>query len=222
MTPVSYTLKNPEFDGVKNIVFDYGGVIIDLDFDATRRAFEAMGIHFPDILQKLKASDIFYQLDVGSISPEAFISHLQTEAHQLSGQWIKPEDIIKGWNAMLGRIPATRLTMLKEVAQHYRIFMLSNTNSIHIEAVDKYLYQAYNLQSIKPFFEKAYYSFEIGMRKPGEEIYQWVARDANLNPTETLFIDDAPANLEAPNTLGWHTHFLDLAKGEDVLGLFTI
>ena len=197
-------LINPEHAGIKNIVFDYGGVIIDLHLDRTYKAFAELGVdNLPDLMGKLKDTHVFYQFEVGALGAEAFINRLLNllpPALNHDGETVYK--VIAAWNAMLGEIPTQRLELLTALKSNYNTFLLSNTNALHIATVDQYLKTTHGVDSIAPFFHNVYYSYKVGLRKPNADIYEHMLKQENLNPAETLFIDDNLPNIEAANALG--------------------
>ena len=102
------------------------------------------------------------------------------------------------------------MKFLECLGRKYRLFLLSNANEIHIQYVNDFLKNRYNIPSINQFFEKAYYSQEIGMRKPHKSTFQWVLKDANILAKETLFIEDNAHHIEGAKQAGLKTHHLDL------------
>ena len=122
------------------------------------------------------------------------------------------------WNAILLDIPKERIELLLNLGKEYRIFMLSNTNSIHMIRMNQYLRNVFGINTYKDIFEKAYYSFEMGMRKPEREIFEFVLKDSGLNPSETLFIEDTQNNIDTARQLGIQTYFIN--KSQDVVKIF--
>lgn len=221
---MQHTVKliNPEHSGIKNIVFDYGGVIIDLYMDRTYKAFAELGVdNLPDLMGKLKESHVFYQFEVGALGAEAFINRiLNLLPSHLNMEGDTVYKVISAWNAMLGEIPTERLELLTNLKSSYNTFLLSNTNALHIAAVDQYLKSAHGVNNIAPYFHNVYYSYKVGKRKPNADIYEQLLKQEGLNAAETLFIDDNLPNIEAANVLGIVTYHLQSPK-EDVRGLFS-
>jgi len=183
---------------IEAIVFDLGGVIINIDYGATIRAFQALGIKDFDTLfsQSLQAK-LFNDLETGKISPQKFINDL---LEQLPPQ-TSPNDVVSAWNAMILDIPTDRIEFLQELKRKYKIYLLSNTNQIHIDKV----YRTWKKASpIKPeeLFDKIYLSHELGMRKPNRDIFEHVCNDQSLNPELTLFIDDSIQHIQGAEQIG--------------------
>lgn len=190
---------------IKNIIFDLGGVIIDIDYQATTKAFEKLGIDdFNTRYSQLNQTALFDDFEKGIISSQHFINKLM----DIVPKGVTPNQIVSAWNAMLGKIPAQKIQLLNHVRSTHRIFMLSNTNALHLPVVNKFWREITPLE-MRDLFEQVYLSFEIGMRKPDKEIFEWVCKENNLNPENTLFIDDSPQHIEGAKSAGLKTHFYE-------------
>ena len=205
-----------DFSSIKNIIFDLGGVIINIDFQYTFEAFARLGN--TDILSTLKKFDsleVFKRYEKGEFSDAELRKLLKKEFNTE----LSDVQIDEAWNALLLDIPRERIDLIQRLKQNYQVFLLSNTNNIHIEEVNKILYRSTGLNSLDQLFHTAYYSYKMNMAKPEAEIYQYVLKEQGLNPGETVFIDDNKDNIsgaqqagirtirvEAPNTI------LDLLK----------
>jgi len=190
---------------IKNIIFDMGGVLMNLDYNKTTNAFRDLGYHdFEKMYSMLAVNNVFDNLETGKIE-EAEFYKVMLEAGNGSAN---KEQITLAWNAMLLDFRETSLQFLKELGQSYRLFLLSNTNSIHKTAFDANFRNQTGLASLDEFFSKAYYSHQVGLRKPGREIFRFVELDAGISAAETLFIDDLHANIETAMNLGFKTHLL--------------
>ncbi len=184
---------------IKNIIFDYGKVIINLDFDLTRIAFEKEGVNnFNSMFTEFSHQPFFHLFDCGLISEEEFRMHLRTA----TGLNLTDSIIDSCWNAMLLDIPETRMKYVEGLQTSYNTFLLSNTNSIHLKFISSYLQKEFGISDISEKFKKTYYSCQVGMRKPDEKIFQLVMEENNLLPEETLFIDDSAVNIETADKLG--------------------
>jgi HAD superfamily hydrolase (TIGR01549 family) len=187
------------------IVFDLGGVILNIDYQLPVRAFKALGIddfskHFSQAAQTKLLDDY----ETGRISSEAFVE----EVSKFVKSGTTEEQIRAAWNSILLDLPEKRLFSLEKAGENHRIFLLSNTNEIHIDAFNRYLLEAYSLPSLEPFFEKLYLSYEVGLRKPDTQIFEHVLADAALRPESTLFIDDSIQHIQAAAELGINVHHL--------------
>lgn len=188
---------------IKNIVFDFGGVLLHLD---EQRTYQQLG----DIIGKNLApasitQDWKYhleQFEMGKMGDESFLWKFQ----QATNGKANPQDIIKAWNAMLVDIRPEIFDFLTSVKRKYRVFLLSNTNNIHIRYVTyRILERKYQITNWPEFFDGVFYSHDLGMRKPNPNIYEKVNQLAKVDKSETLFIDDNKGNIEAAKEFGWHT-----------------
>jgi putative hydrolase of the HAD superfamily len=202
-------------DPIKNIVFDFGGVLLDLDFDRTYEEMsKLLGIPFyPDNFSESTLA-ILHDFERGKISKEGFIWHIQ----QLSRKSVpQGKEIIDAWNAMLLGWKPEKLDYLQDLRRRYKVFMLSNTNIIHIEWVHQDLQKNHGIYYFENvFFNKAYYSHEVQMRKPDSEIFHFITKDADIQPEESLYIDDLIENVNSAREIGfqgyWHNPSDDLVS----------
>lgn len=179
---------------LKNIIFDFGGVIIPIDYTKTIEAFEKLNAkNVIDYFSQKSQVELFDLLDKGKISNSDFRKHFNS----LFNLNLSVEDFDASWNAMLLDIPESHITFLKQLKERYNLILLSNTTRIHIDAINQYLKTAHNISDWKNYFNKVYYSFEIGMRKPDEEIFRKVIDENELILSETLYIEDNEKNLES-------------------------
>lgn len=191
--------------GIKNIIFDFGGVFIDVDYKKTERAFVEAGItNFHDLYSQHSASPLFEQLEKGEVDSDHFFNELR----RISGVELNNKQIMACWDNMLGDFYPEAIDKVKQLRNKYRLFLFSNTNSIHYECVmNKYKTQ-FGKTDFDSLFEKAWYSHTSGIRKPYVEAYEWVLKDAGLSAVETLFIDDTISNVEGAKKAGLQTIFL--------------
>jgi FAD synthase/beta-phosphoglucomutase-like phosphatase (HAD superfamily) len=187
-------------NGIKNIIFDFGGVLIDLNQQACLDAFAKLGVpQVADYVTPYGHVGPFGQLENGDISVETF----RDAFRQLFKVDLTDDQIDEAWGAFLMQIPANKLRMVHELAKTYRVFLLSNTSPIHIRKLQAFEEAGYPLNEC---FEKLYLSYEVGLSKPGKAIYKYVLKDAGLKPEETLFVDDGPANCASAAALGIRTY----------------
>lgn len=187
-------------NGIKNIIFDFGGVLIDLNQQACLDAFARLGV--PQVAEYVTPYGHvgpFGQLENGDINVETF----RDELRRLFKADLTDEQIDEAWGAFLMQIPVNKLHMVHELAKTYRVFLLSNTSPIHIRKLQAFEEAGYPLNEC---FEKLYLSYEVGLSKPGKAIYEYVLKDAGLKPEETLFVDDGPANCASAASLGIRTY----------------
>ena len=186
---------------INNILFDLGGVLYHIDYYATIKAFKKLGIkNFHEHFSQQQQNNLFDRLETGKISDEGFIKEMKVLLPHCTR-----EEIINAWNALLIELPQENIQLLKDLSKEYRLFLLSNTNSIHINRINKLLYKDYNLKSLDPLFDKVYLSHQIGMRKPNREAFEWVLNDARILAEETLFIEDSLQHIKCANELGIKT-----------------
>ena len=197
-----------EFNQIKNIIFDLGNVIINIDFDLTFEAFEKMtSKNLKEIYQEFENQQIWERYELGELSNDDFIQLLRN-ALEISES---DEKIISAWNALLLDIPRKRIERIKELSKKYRLFILSNTSDLHILDVNRILKESNGVSDLKELVEVAYYSYEMELRKPGQEIYNSVLEQSNLKASETVFLDDNYDNIVGANAVGLHTiHVTDL------------
>jgi putative hydrolase of the HAD superfamily len=184
---------------IKNIILDLGGVLINLDYSATEKKFKQFGLsNFNQLFTQAKQISLFDHFETGQLSEECFINELI----QLSGNQLTKEQIIEAWNAMLLDFPINRIELIEQLNKKYRVFLFSNTNSIHIKSFKKILNNSFGYNRFINGFEKVYYSFEIGRRKPNVESFNFILEFNNLTPHETLFIDDSIQHIEGAKQCG--------------------
>ena len=187
---------------IKTIIFDLGGVIVNLYVEKTIAAFsELSGLSEKEVEKAYLSADVFKQYEKGLISDAEFCKSLRVEFN------LKATDteIRSAWNAMLGEIPVDRIESIKTLLQHYKCIVLSNTNAIHEKAFHKVLSDSFPYQHLNGLFHEVYFSHELNQRKPDEEIYQNVLKLSETEASESLFMDDGIANLDAASGLGIHT-----------------
>jgi putative hydrolase of the HAD superfamily len=200
----------------KNIIFDLGGVILDVDYNLTRIAFEKLGvIDFDEMYSQANADKLFRKLETGEITDDIFYK----EFNGCTGLHLSDEEIRKAWNAMLLSFREKSLQFLERIKPKYKTYLLSNTNYVHIAAFKETLHQQIGVKTLEEYFDQAFYSCEIGLRKPDPACYDWVLKNVEIEPAETLFIDDSLHNIEGAKKAGLQTiHLLPNVKIED-LGL---
>ena len=201
---------------IKNIIFDYGNVIFNIDFTQVQQAWKALGINNANDFYGHRQQDpVFNLLERGEISNADFRNRIRELANKPA---LTDEQIDTAWNAIFVGIPKGNHELLLKLKEKYRTFLLSNINAIHEDYVHRYLKREYNVDSNDQFFEKVYYSHHMGKRKPEPAIFEQVLKENNLNPAETLFIDDSPQHLETAKQLGIQTF---LMTAPDTIQKFT-
>jgi len=187
---------------LRNIIFDLGGLFIDVHMDRTQAQLEQLtGCKLDNELAILKAKNVFDAYETGKIHTTDFLLQLQAALPiQLS-----TEQIANAWNAVLGDFHRERLEGIQPLRLRFKTFLLSNTNDLHVAGFEDILEKKYGFRSLEPYFDKVYFSQRMGLRKPDPAIYHRLLIENNLIAGETLFIDDSPANLIGAKQLGLHT-----------------
>ncbi len=194
---------------IKNIIFDLGGVILNIDFKETEMAFAALGIgNFNAYYTLQSITPLFENLETGKIKPEVFCESFRA----LVKTSLTDQEITQAWNALLLDFPPERITWLKEIGKRYKIYLLSNTNAIHYDAIRKKYRETIEDKAFDDLFVKAYYSHTMGLRKTSREIFETILKNENLVAAETVFIDDSEANIKAAKLVGLQTIYLPTPK----------
>ncbi len=196
---------------IKQIVLDLGGVIIDLDYNRSITSFEQLGIvDFSTSFTKKEQASFFDAFDKGHITPAEF----RNEVRKLCLEPLSDAEIDSAWNSMLIGFPKHRLEFIRQLSGSYPLYLLSNTNEIHVSAFTQMLNADPDLSGFLGFFNKTYYSCRIGMRKPDSEIFNFVLEDNSIIAKDTLFIDDSPQHVHGAASSGYRAVHLDLEKGD--------
>lgn len=190
---------------IQHIIFDLGGVLLNIDYLLTEQAFVQLGVHdFAARYSQLQQTPLFDDFEKGSITKETFIDAIKS----MISQPVSEAQITAAWNAMLLEFPLRRLQILQQLQLHYNLFLLSNTNEIHEAKFNELLKQQTGFPGPGVFFDKVYYSHRIGMRKPDKAVFEFILQQNNLDTAQTLFIDDSPQHIEAAKALGIQTIWL--------------
>ena len=192
--------------GIKNVILDLGGIIINLETDRTWSALKRMaGERWPTIQERAKREDIQRLFETGALDANQyreFFNHHLTEPE-------RDERLDLVFNAMLLNIPGPRITRIKQLGKEYRLFLLSNTNAIHLGQITRDLQRYHQIAGLDDLFEATYYSHIMGLLKPDAAIYQKVLADQGLKAEETLFIDDSQANVDGAIAVGMQALRMD-------------
>ena len=196
---------------IKNIIFDFGDVFINLDKQIIFRELKKFGEATEPTTEMVALNNVY---EIGGISSEEFIDKLSAVYPKAS-----PQEITVIWNGMLLDFPDERLAFLENLADEgkYRLFLLSNTNALHIPHVEEKMGRE-KFYRFRNSFEQFYLSHEINLRKPHAEIYQFVLDENNLKAEETFFIDDTKENTDAAEKLGIQCWNLKVGQ-EDIVQL---
>ena len=191
--------------GIKNIIFDLGGVIINLDNQRTTDAFVALGLkNIKEYFGHGHAASFFKDYEIGKITDRQFIDAIR----ETGGLNATDQAIVDSWNALLLDFPVERIQLLNQLGQRYRLFLFSNTNALHLTALRAIYTRTFGSGSLEDYFEKTYYSHQLGMRKPDRASYEYILQENGLNGPETLFVDDAIINVEGAEQAGLKGLFL--------------
>jgi len=194
---------------IDTIIFDFGDIFINLNKDAMQNAFHTLELEEWNEDMKI----LNKKFEVGKISETEFLSGMQKHVPNASLEVIKAN-----WNTILMDFPLYRLEFLQMLSEKYRLFLLSNTDSIHIEHFQETVGESFYSDFYR-CFEKVYFSFELGIRKPDEEIFHYIVKKHELSPKRTLFVDDKKENTDAASKLGIQVWNLQVGQ-EDVVDLF--
>lgn len=184
---------------IKNIIFDLGGVIINLDVNKTILEFNKLTyMPFEALYTQANQTELFNSLDKGTISNEEFFNEIRKQI-----RYEGPEsELLRAWNSMLLDVPEKRLDVLVKMKQNYNTFLLSNTCEPHVTAFEHDLYIKHGVKNFNDYFDEVYYSCRLGMRKPDKEIFEFVLDKNNLKPEETVFIDDSIQHVKGAGECG--------------------
>ncbi len=182
-----------EFKHIANIIFDIGDVLIDIDYDRMDAEFEKLAhVDFKNIVSKSSQTKLFDEFERGEVDAEGFREGIR----KYLKEDVSDEEIDAAWNSLIVNYPKEKFELLKDLKKKYRVLALSNINPIHLEKLNKDAKEQLGVDLFSDFFHKAYYSHELGSRKPEPDIYEWVLNEEEIVPEETLFIDDKPDNVK--------------------------
>jgi putative hydrolase of the HAD superfamily len=202
-------------NGIRAILFDLGGVLLNLDFNKTTTAFsQLLGAEFTTAFySKRKQNELFDHLEKGMITAEEFRDNIREK----SGRSLTDAEIDECWSAMLLDFPKKRILFIQQLSKKIPVYLFSNTNEIHKRAFDRIFAESFKGLDFDKLFTKAFYSHEIGLRKPDVEAYERVLKEVEAKPSEVLFIDDHPDNIIGANQAGLQTIlFTQNAEIEDL------
>jgi putative hydrolase of the HAD superfamily len=185
---------------IKNVLFDLGNVLFDLDLSRIDTGFrQLMGAPYDQVHDQLLARRFFNLYETGGISTEEFV---HTLCHAVEPV-LSPESVVAVWNSIFLDFPKARLDMLLQLRQTHSVFLLSNINELHADWIDAYMLRTHGLSDYRAlYFDGAYYSHLIRLRKPDADAFEYVLADAEMDPRETVFIDDVPENVAGAEAVG--------------------
>jgi len=197
----------------KAIIFDLGAVILNINYQNTIDEFTKLGVNNATTFYSKKVqTNLFNQIETGMISSNEFLKALQKETKNANINQVE-----KAWNAMLLDLPDERIQLIEKLKNNYSIYLLSNTNAIHIDAIKKQLGKRKWLAFCK-LFDKMYLSHELGLRKPDVKIFEYILNEQKLKAEEVFFIDDSPQHIASAKKIGIHCHHL--LDDENIITLF--
>ena len=189
---------------VKALLFDLGGVIVDLDYHKTINAFDALGVaNTESIYNQFNQTEIFDGFETGSLTGKEFINLMKHQIPTYSSE----SEIKKAWNAMILGFEEAKLKQIKKYSEKIPCYLLSNTNEIHLEYIQTLLGEM-PFKNLELLFNKCYYSHIIGKRKPHKETFEWVLNDMGYTAEDVLFIEDSPQHIEGAKTMNLNTLYL--------------
>ena len=198
----------------KNIIFDLGGVLLNLNFQNTIDEFIKLGFNnFSEILNTWQQNPIFKRFEIGLSTAQEFRAEIQ----KIAPVSISDENINNAWNAMLGFFPMERLELLEKLNKSYNLFLFSNINEIHLDRYLECVKRDFHKENLSEYFVQEYYSHIFGYRKPDLTGFELIIKENNLIPSETLFIDDTFANVEAAIKVGMIGHWLEPHENLNVI-----
>jgi len=194
------------YKNVKNLLFDFGGVIVSIEKQKAVDRFKEIGVsRIEEFLGEFRQGGIFLDYEEGKLTDEEFYAALRKISDR---EDMTAEEIDSAWRAFITDIPKYKLDLLKELRSKYNLYLLSNTNPSIMGWADSTDFTFEGLP-ISAYFDKSYMSYKIGCAKPDKEIFDYIIKDSGLIPSETLFFDDGKANIEAARELGFQVHLTD-------------
>lgn len=198
---------------ITTLIFDFGGVIINLDLPQCIENLKKLGIaNIESYLSNFGQKEFFLQFEKGEIGTAEF----RNEIRKLSSKAISDNEIDSAWCSFLCDIPDERLVLLEKLRTKYRLLLLSNSNPLHVD-VSAALALKHNGKGIRDYFDTCYFSYEMGLTKPDPAIFETLLADAGVNADECLFLDDGPKNIAIADSLGIQTYFVTQGENLDFL-----
>ena len=200
---------------IKNIIFDLGGVILDIDENVVYQELGKLGINVSELPRSKEFRDIMSKFDTGIYTAPTFRKKMKVLVGQEKMTDQKFDSI---WNAMLLDIPRERIEAIEQIKKHYKIFLMSNTNEIHYDLYIRDLQLRFGYNEFDALFDKSYFSFAEHLEKPDPRFFELILDHQHLVPEETLFIDDTATNIKVAKQLGLKTYHI--SREELVRNLF--
>ncbi len=208
---------HPDLTNIRNIIFDLGKVLLNLNFDASIQAFQKLGLKNSVLDQRQVYSDpVFYELETGRVTPETFRERVR---NILNNRQLTDGQIDDAWCAMILDIPGHRVRTVQKLAEKYQVFLFSNTNKIHIDRLLPAFKKQHGID-FPSLFVKDFYSHELNERKPEISSFQKVIGLSGVDPGETLFVDDLEKNIIGAQQAGLKTFWLK--EGMEMSDVFSM
>lgn len=193
---------------IRSLLFDLGNVIVDIDIDG---AHDRLNQLFRKDAERPVIERAFIEYECGRISTDIFINTLLKQSERK----VQALDVIEAWNSMIVGIPDYRVEMLRQLKRKYSVYVLSNTNSLHLEWIHRYVQRVHKIESFEQeLLDHAFYSHLVGDRKPNISLFKFITEDSFVTPALTLYMDDVQENLDVAGKLGFHTHLVK--PGEEI------
>lgn len=203
------------YKNIKNLLFDFGGVIVSIDKQSAVNRFKEIGVsRIEDYLGEFRQGGIFLDYEEGKLTAQEFYAALRRISDNKD---MTDEEIDSAWLAFITEVPVYKLELLKELRKKYNLYLLSNTNPSVMGWANSNNFTPEGLP-ISAYFDRHYFSYEIGYAKPDREIFEYIIKDSGLIPSETLFFDDGKANIESAKDLGFQGYLVD--QDEDLRKVF--
>lgn len=188
------------FSMIRNLIFDFGNVLFDLDLDRIPQNFSRLlGHQYPVAMERLHRHRIFEMYETGGLSTSDFVETLR----HCTTPPLSEAQVVEVWNSIFLEMPRRRFEMLLQLRQRYKLFLLSNINDLHERWIADYMAREHHVSNFEAtYFDGVYYSHLIRLRKPDRDIYEYVLADAELVPEECIFFDDLEINVEAARQVG--------------------
>lgn len=207
-------MDKPDFSGIRNLLFDLGGVIMDIRRDNCVKALEKLEVRgIGELLGVYCQQGAFLQLEEGKITPAEFRDYVRSQ----SSRQLSDEEIDEAFDAFLVGIPVARLRALEELRKRYKIYVLSNTNAIMYNQGIRREFEK-DGKHREDYFDGICTSFEEGVAKPDRRIFEATLRKFGIKAEETLFFDDSQVNLDAASAMGFKTWLV--AEGTEFMEAF--
>ena len=195
-------------NNIRSLLFDLGNVLVDIDIDG---AHERLNKLFRKDAQREVIERAFIEYECGRISTDIFINTLLSQSERK----VQALDIIEAWNSMIIGMPEYRVEMLRQLKRKHSVYLLSNTNALHLEWIHRYVRKVHKIEAFeKELFDHAFYSHLVGDRKPNVSLFKFITEDSFLTPARTLYMDDLQENLDVAEKLGFNTHLVK--PGEEI------